>query len=197
MSNLAAIIADVYSVTNRPDLVAETAMAVRAATLKAHQSDFYAKDLVQSGIQWSIPAYVQSLQYATLFPRFKALKYLRKYDNTGLVAGDLFTVLSPENIMDSYGIEKTNVCYLAGQCIEIKSDSLDTYMLFGFYQYPDVTVAGYTSWIADTHPFAIVYEAARSIFKMIGFDAQSVSIDKSVQEEYRQLQVSNLALIGE
>ena len=38
---------DVVTITKRPDLAAETALAIRAATLKLHQSDFYFKDLFE------------------------------------------------------------------------------------------------------------------------------------------------------
>ena len=42
---LAELIAEVYLLTNRPDRVAMTTSAVKAATLKAHKSDFFSKDI--------------------------------------------------------------------------------------------------------------------------------------------------------
>ena len=45
MATLAALLADVYSLTTRPDLVAESTVAVRKATLKAHLSDYFFRDL--------------------------------------------------------------------------------------------------------------------------------------------------------
>jgi hypothetical protein len=49
---------------------------------------------------------------------------------------------------------------------------------------PDVTEAFYTSWIAQDHPYLLVYEAARTLFKTIGFDEQSAQMDRLVQEQF-------------
>jgi len=44
MATLNSLMDDVYILTNRPELVAETRLAVKKATLKLHQLDFFAKD---------------------------------------------------------------------------------------------------------------------------------------------------------
>jgi len=43
--SLAQLSTDVIALTKRPDLVAETTLAVKMATLKAHNSDYYPRDL--------------------------------------------------------------------------------------------------------------------------------------------------------
>ena len=53
------LIAEVYTITNRPDLVAQTLMAVRSATLKLHQSDYYYKDIFETGFQFTSAEYLQ------------------------------------------------------------------------------------------------------------------------------------------
>lgn len=50
MASLNSLVSDVYTLTNRPDLVAETALAVKKATLKMHHVDFFARDIWESGI---------------------------------------------------------------------------------------------------------------------------------------------------
>ena len=50
MTTLTDLCADVYTITNRPDLINETKLAVKAATLKMHQSDYYYRDLLEQGI---------------------------------------------------------------------------------------------------------------------------------------------------
>jgi hypothetical protein len=190
------LVDEVYIITNRPDLVNETKAAVRAATLKAHQSDFYPKDIDESGIQWANPDYHQSLEYRTLFPNWRALKFLRKYDSSGSVAGNFFSVLTPEQILDSYGIEKENICYMAGEMLEIKSNTVDTYMLLGYYKHPIVTESGYYSWVALENPYAIIYEAARVLFKQTGWDEQSSQFNQLVQEQFSILRNSNILAVG-
>jgi hypothetical protein len=196
MATLAELIADVYTLTNRPDLVNETKLAVKAATLKAHHSDFYPKDLFETGIAWSPVDYIQSLEYRTVIPRWRAFKFLRKYDSAAGQPGTFFQLLTPEQILDRYGIQKDNICYVAGEMLEIRSSTQDTNMLLGCYLHPDISDTGYSSWIALDHPYFIVYEAARTLFKSIGFDEQSAQMNQLVAEQFAGLKM-NVTAYGE
>lgn len=186
---------EVYSITNRPDLVAETLTAVRQSTLALHQADFYWKDIYETGISFSASAYNQELEFRTILPRFRALKYLRKSDSTG-AAGAFFDVVQPESVLDNYGMDRTNVCYAAGASIEIKSSTQFQYALLGCYLHPDITVLGFDSWIANDHPYAIVYEAAEKVFKMIGKTEEFAAFKFLRDEERQRLVISNTVLQG-
>lgn len=185
MATFAELVSDVHTITNRPDLVTETKLAVRVATLKAHQSDFFPKDMYEVGIQWPTPDYIQSIEYRALIPRWRAFKYLRKYTNN--TPGVLFTLLTPEQVLDRYGLQKSDICYIAGEMLEIKSSSQDTNMILACYINPVLDENAFSSWIALDHPYAIVYEAARTVFKQIGFDEQATQIRQEVMEQYQIL----------
>src|SRR3954471_21770445 len=103
MSTFAELVADVYTITNRSDLVTETELAVKSATLQLHRSDFFYKDLLETAIQYTTSDYLQAVDYRTLFPRYRALKYLRKFDGTSEGVGMFFPILTPEEVLDSYG----------------------------------------------------------------------------------------------
>ncbi len=196
MSTYSNLVADVITITNRPDLTDLTKLAVRHATLKAHKLDFFPKDIYETGIQWQTPAYIQSLEYRNLVPRWRALKYLRKYDFTTSPgkAGDIFKIITPELILDDYNFQQDNVCYLAGESLEIRSNTKDANMLLGCYRHPDTTEATYDSWVALDQPTAIVYEAARSVFKQIGYDEQASEMQSEVTDQYTILRQE---IIGE
>lgn len=197
MSTLQFLVDEVYTLTSRDDLIGDTLTALRAATLKAHQSDFFDKDLQEAAIQFDTSAYYQQLEYRNIFPRWRAIKYLRKYDAVGQAAGSRLTILTVDETMDkSYMADKTDIAYLAGSLYNIKSSTAEQYYLVGYYAHPDVTEATYNSWIALEHPYAIIYEAARTIFKTIGDDAKSASYDKLVAEQYLTLK-QQLATVGE
>lgn len=198
MATFAELVADVYILTNRPDLINETKLAVKAATLKAHQMDFFYKDLFETGISWSPVAYQQSLDYRTIVPRWRSLKYLRKYDNstTPGTPGDFFTILTPEQVLDSYHINKEDVCYGAGEMIEIRSSTEDDYMLLSCYLNPDISELTYNSWVALDHPYAIEYDATATIFKMIGFDEQAAMYRQLLAEQYAMIRQSNILANG-
>lgn len=163
MSDFNSIVEDVYTITNRPDLVKETQLAVRSATLQLHRSEFFYKDLAESALQFDSNDFIQTIDYRTLFPRYRALKYLRKFDPTGGV-GPFFKVTTPAEVLDIYGEQKSDICYVAGQVIQVKSSNAVSYALIGIYQNPDVSNDNYNSWIADESKFAVVYKAASIIF---------------------------------
>lgn len=182
MATFAELVSDVYTLTNRPYLVEETKLAVKMATLKAHQSDFYPKDLFEVGLSWTEPAFIQSIEYRTLIPRWRAFKYLRKYAGSSL--GEFFKLLTPEETLDGYGINRENICYLAGEMLEIRSNTQDTNMIIGCYLNPITTEQGFTSWIALDHPYAIVFEAARIIFRQVGAVDEANNMRTEVAEQY-------------
>ena len=193
--NLTELQAEVITITGRPDRVAETLLAVRQATLALHQCDYFYKDLYETGISFTTSAYLQELEYRSLLPLFRSLKFLRKADSSG-TPGDFFDVVQPESIIDGFGYDRTNVCYAAGASIEIKSSTEFQYALLGCYLNPNITTAGYNSWIALDHPYAIVFEAAEKVFKMIGKTEEFAAYKLLRDEEVQRLKISNLQALG-
>jgi hypothetical protein len=194
--NLTELQTEVYTQTNLPHLVNETLAAVRSATLKLHQLDYFYRDIKEAGISFSAPDLVQNFEYKELFPRWRALKYFRRALPDGTITEPLYEVISPENFMDAYNIVRTNVCYVAGNFIQIRSTVDLTYAIIGFYEHPDITVGGYNSWIAKDYPYAIVHEAAAQVFAAVGDTAQATSQKSLALEAYRAVQVSNIQAMG-
>lgn len=191
MSVFSDLVDEVNSITLRPDLVSQTKSAVRAATLTAHHLDYFPKDLFETGLQFDVPDYVQSLDYKSVVPRWRALKYLRKYDASVQLGQDLtpkfFELITPEVALDNYGLVRQDTCYLAGESLEIRSTTKDTYMLLGCYIHPNVVEATYSSWIATEYPYAIIYGAAAIIFSQIGYEEQAGSTQQLANLQYSQL----------
>jgi hypothetical protein len=186
---------EVITLTNRPDLAAETLLAVRQSTLALHQMDYWWKDVKETGISFSTPEYLQEIEYRPIIPRFRALKYVRKSDVTG--AGlEMITVVQPESVLDAYGTNRVDVAYAAGQSIEIRSSTLLQYCILGYYEHPNITPTGYSSWIAEDHPYAIVFEAAEKVFKMIGKSEEFAAYKLLRDEEKQRLTISNVQAMG-
>jgi hypothetical protein len=190
------LIAEVYTITNRPDLVAQTLTAVRSATLKMHQSDYYYKDLREQGVSFTSALYVQQIEYRTLFPKWRALKYIRKTDVTGTEQGKFLDIIVPENVLDDYKINRNDVCYVAGEVIQIRSSTALQYSIVGRYDNPDITAGTYNSWVALDHPYAIVYEAASTVFKMIGDTDQFAAYSNLAGMQLVELRNTNILAQG-
>jgi hypothetical protein len=196
--NYADLVAEVYTITNRPDRVAETASAIKSATLKAHHSDFYIKDIMECGIQFPTAEYVQNWAYRNDIPNMRAAKYFRLYDISGVTptAGQKLDPIDATMALDEYGLEKLNVWYAAGPFITIRTKVPYSNFLVGVYLNPIVTQTGYNSWIADDHPYAIIYEAAAQVFKAVGKDEESATYRSMVPEEIAGLARSNILGVG-
>jgi hypothetical protein len=200
---LTELITEVYTLTNRPDLVTQTLAAVRSATLKAHHSDYYYKDLYETGISFTTAEYLQQFDVRGLLPRWRALKYLRKYDvsssspNTG-VAGALFEIITPEMVVDTYKVNRENVCYMAGDILQIRSNTKIAHALLGCYLTPSIgtTAETFISWIAISQPWAIIYEAAGAVFRMIGKNDEWGAFRELAGQEYAELKINNIVANG-
>lgn len=188
----------VYELTKRPDLVDETKSAIKAATLKAHMSDYYSKDIYEMYVNLSdtTSKYIWSLDYITLMSNFRSLKYIRKYDSDAGEPSDFIEVITPNEVLDSYKVTKTDVCYVAGRVIEIRSSTAISKLILAAYVNPIITDADYSSWVAELYPYAIVYEAARIIFKTIGYDEQFAAYKELVADQYILLQRTALTDVG-
>jgi len=193
---LTELIQEVYTITGRPDQVDSTLSAIKSATLKAHQSDYYYKDMFETGVAFDTADYIQALDYRAVLPRYRALKYLRKYDITTSTPGKLLDILVPEQVMDDYKVQKSDICYVAGAYIQINSRTAEQYYLWGSYINPDITTSGYDSWIATDHPYAIVYEAAGTVFKTIGKDEEAAAHKQLSLEHIAMLKMSNVVSVG-
>lgn len=200
MATLAALLADVYALTNRDDLVAETTAIVKAATLKAHQSDFFPRDIVTGNFAFTDPTLpVQSFNTASL-ARWRAWSYLQNFDpNTSPTQptnAQLFDIIAPNNLFDDYEIMKQNIAYQVGMTLNLRGSAAIASLYYGYYRNPDITNALDMGWISDSHPYCIVYEAARVVFKTIGYDEQAAVYRDLVKDQYDELRMSNILVVG-
>ena len=195
--NFTELMTEVYTVTKRPDLSAETALAVKSATLKLHQSDFYFKDLFETGISFTESANIQQLDIKVIMPRFRTLKYLRRYDNSGSgTPAEFFKILTPAETVDEYGCNLEGIAYMAGSSLNIRSATAFQFAILGVYLNPSITESNYISWIAEDHPYAIVFEALRILFKQIGYDEQASAYEKLAAEQLAEVKISGIQAEG-
>lgn len=187
---------EVYAITNRPDLADRTLSAIRAATLYIHQSDYYYKDLFETGIAFLTEDYLQQFEFRSVIPQFRSLKYTRKTDINLYDQGDFFEIITPDAVVDDYKINRTNVCYIAGSVVQYRSSSNFQYALFGCYLNPVITTIGYSSWVATDHPFAIVYRAAANIFKSTGKQEEWAAATQDANVQLDEVKISNIQTQG-
>lgn len=195
-ATLASLTQDIYAVTKRPDLASATQLHLKNALIKAHSADFFERDVFETNFQFATAASIYQLDYKALIPRFRSMKYLTVVDPVNLLFVREIDGIPVKKFRDGYGYIRTDVYYLAGSQIQIRLS--DTAQVFGLgcYLYPDTTLAS-PSWIADEFPFAIIYEAARTLFRTIGYDEQSANMEKLVAEAMREVMMVGITTTGE
>jgi hypothetical protein len=197
MATFSEILTDVYTLTNRPDLVAESKLAVRAATLKVHATDFYYKDITELPVDLGVSEFLHTLDYKDIFPRYKALSYIRKLDITTTDNQDVFfTVLTPNEVLDPYSANRADVAYVAGANLQLRGSTKFRYVSIGAYQYPDVTEDSYNSWIAIEYPFTIIHIAAANVFAGIGLREEANSQMSMAGNLITDLKMTNIQAEG-
>ena len=194
---LAQLITEVYAITKRPDLVALTTSAIKAATLKCHTADFMFKDLFEALIIFPTSSPYQIIDVVNDTPRFRNLKYFRPFDNVNKVGGRFFELVHPQAVLDSYSVEKVNIFYQAGRQINIKSAAAMNYGILGYYLYPDTTDTNFDSWIAREFPWAIIFEASAQVLKATGYDQQAAGIKQLATENLQEAISAGINETGE
>lgn len=192
--NFAELVAEVLVIVKRPDLQTRIEQSVRAATLKMHQSDFFYKDLYETAVQFERADVIQNFLPTEIYPNFRKVKYIRYW--AGGIDGAPLQFLTPiqiENALDAYKQIKDNVYYMAGQLLQVRTCPAVERVLFGAYLHPIITPAeSYKSWIADEYPYAIIYEAARAIFRSIGFQEQAGEYATLMSEVLTEIKLSSV-----
>jgi len=184
------------SILKRPDLADMSTLHIKNAILKAHAADFWIRDLFETNFAFGAKDTVYTLYPETLIPRYRVVKYLNAIDP---VTG--FTIQPMKKIdvgqfLDGYNYIRDNSFYQAGNTLKIRvSAQYDTYGI-GCFLFPDTTLT-VPSWIADQYPFAILYEAARTMYKIIGKADESRSMELLVGEAMAEVKMSGIDIPGD
>lgn len=195
--NFTELVDEVIAITKRPDLRTRTESAVRSSVLKAHTKDYFTKDIREAGVEFDAMNQVQSFIPKETYPRYRAPAYLRIYNTNSyeLSGGSVGNFLNKREIYDfkdSYGYDETDIYYQAGNQLNLRASCQFQRILMGFYQFPVITESGFTSWIAEEYPYAIVFDAARDIFSSIGHTESAQSYAQLTAEQYQILTIENV-----
>lgn len=148
--------------TNRPELELETKQAVRRATIKMHNLDFFLADITEGKL-----AITPTMQPRIDIAEFG--KHFRKFAAIHPVAdghvGRALSKIEPDAFNSN---NSTSGYYQLGGTLVIKNCGVVSGIVFQFYTTPLTAVDNYNSWIASSHPFAIIDEASKTVLASVG-----------------------------
>lgn len=217
MTTLAELQDTVYTITNRPDLVAETILAIQTATLKEHAAIDYTKDLVSVDITLT-QTLPETFRYAIDMGtagspgdpiNFAPRKYKVVRESAGAsplqslqtISGQQglidFREVSVTDIFNGYQQERPNYYYLQGErFINVVAARKMELLQLIYYALVKVAPSTYFSWIANQFPYVIQLAAAASIFGSIGRDSESRRLRAEALDGRVDIIRSNVTDIG-
>lgn len=175
--------AQVITLTNRPDLAAETEVALRTATLSVHSFGAYPRDLCTLPVKLPNATYMCSIDAQVQLPRLRGLSTIQALDASyAPLEYPEIEIVEIGDIRDpEYKRLKNNIAYLAGTSVNVRCDIMAYGFLIEFFQLPQVRREQYNSWVAQLSPSIIIYQAASLVFSTNGNEDKGKSYSDYVQ----------------
>lgn len=188
----AELLAEVLSITKRPDLEGRTRSALRQAVMFAHRSNNYWRDLVAEQLL-VLPTVEGVLLLESHFPRLRSIASFAGARN-GVAVGE-FEETQVDCLFDEFNERKR--CWYFGTSTGIRYNSGGfEQALVSYYIDPVVTESGFDSWIANKYPDAIIRWATSLIFKSIGHTEEASQELQIAQALMQQLTTGDFNIKG-
>lgn len=191
MSIYTDILADVVAFTNRPELTAETDVAIRQAIRTAHSAGSFWRDLVSLPITGlATDEAIQTIDLSSVAPRFKQLAYVGPTDSNLYYAP-----VDIKDQWDEYKQFKTDVCYGLGTNLILRPAAAAEDVTLVYWSFPVTSpIADTDSWIAEKFPDLISCWAAATILQMIGENEIKTRVEALAKLAYNDLIKDNLLI---
>jgi hypothetical protein len=179
--------ADIITLTNRPDLDAETQVALRTATLSVHMFAAYPRDLCTMPVKLTNASYLTSVDAQVALPRIRGLSSVQGLDSSyAPLEFPEIEIVEMNDIRDpEYHTLKNDIAYLAGTSVNIRTSQMVYGYLIEFFQLPQVRREQYNSWIAQLFPEPILYTAASIVLSTNGNEEKAKSYGTYVANTLR------------
>jgi hypothetical protein len=187
------LITEIYTLTNRPDLVAETALALRQSVRLAHKSGKYWRDLQETIVPVDANLQVQEVDIPSYMPQFRAIALFQSVNNELTE----FKSVTIDDLLDSDGYFRTNVYWGMGTALRIRARNPEAQYKLTYYKYPVVfPTAGFNSWMVDEHSDLLILMAATNVLASVGEQEIKGRLETLAAGELLELQRSNIEIVG-
>lgn len=185
MTTFADMQTAVIAQTKRPELVAITDNAIRMATLRAHNVDFFSRDEGSQLLTYTPDSTALFVDIANIYATIARLRTPDWLQAEDIVAPyrpteNLEYVTTYKDFWDVDNLLKSSVFTLMGSTLRVKFQVQTGRAKLYYYQNPDTATATYSSWIADAHPEEVAMWAAGIIWARTGFQEQAQAVQTSI-----------------
>lgn len=185
MTTFADMQTAVIAQTKRPELVAITDNAIRMATLRAHNVDFFSRDEGSQLLTYTPDSTALFVDIANIYATIARLRTPDWLQAEDIVAPyrpteNLEYVTTYKDFWDVDNLLKSSVFTLMGSTLRVKFQVQTGRAKLYYYQNPDTATGTYSSWIADAHPEEVAMWAAGIIWARTGFQEQAQAVQASI-----------------
>lgn len=173
----AELLAEITLLSRRADMADKIAIALRMTTLRAHRADYFWRDLVEANVTFTA-AQTVTVDVSTSFTRFRQMNYVQYYDPLYDTMGSMLEEVDPSDILDDYNYFKADRWYLAGVNLQANFSMQANGLRVGYWQNPNVTAAGYNSWIATDLPDLLVQGSLAYLYNMTGKQEEAKALNR-------------------
>ena len=197
MTTFAELQALVEEQTRRPEIPSITKAAIRTATLRAHHTDFFPKD-VAIGTLTYVPNSAIFRDFTNIsasFTRLRTLKTVQGLDSVAMTPVEMFEYREVDDAYDADGNRRPSIYNLIGDTLRVYPQLQTGLLQTTYYQNPNTSETALTSWIADTYPDELAAWAAAIVFARTGFAEMAQDFQRNHIAPFKEMLISS-HLIG-
>ena len=194
MTTFAELESLVIEQTRRPEISSVTKAAIRTATLRAHHTDFFPRDLASGPLTYTLSSIAQFYDFPNISQtllRMRSLKLIHGIDAVTSAPVEQLEFREADDLFDQDGNRRPHIYTLVGDTLRIYFSAPTGAATAFFYQNPQTSEAQYSSWIADTYPDELAAWAAGIVFARTGFTEMAQQFQELHVRPFKELLISS------
>lgn len=194
MTTFADLEALVVGQTRRPEVTAITQAAIRTATLRAHHTDFFNRDLATGTLLYtpsSAASFYDFADVSSTLARMRAFQLLQSVDAITSVPSENLGYRELEDLYDSDNVLRTSMYTMIGDTLRVYPVSATGKLNVYFYKNPVTTELNFSSWIANEYPDELAMWAAAIVFARTGFAEMANDFQRTHVAPFKELLISS------
>jgi hypothetical protein len=194
MTTFAELESLVVAQTRRPEVSDVTKAAIKSATLRAHHTDFFPRDLNTTLLSYtssSTAVYYDFTNIHNTLLRLRSLQYIQGVDAATSAPVEQLEYRTADDLFDSDGIRRPHIYTLIGATLRIYPTNATGAATAFYFQNPQTAEAQYSSWIADTYPEELAMWAAAIVFARTGFVEMASQFNETHIKPFKEMLVSS------
>lgn len=194
MTTFAELESLVVAQTRRPEVSAVTQAAIRTATLRAHHTDFFNRDLAMGTLSYtpsSSASFYDFTDVSSTLVRMRAFQLVQSVDSITSVPVETLEYRELQDLYDSDNVRRASMYTMIGDTLRLFPAAATGQFAIYFYKNPVTTDLGFSSWIADNYPDELAMWAAAIVFARTGFAEMAADFQKTHVVPFKELLVSS------